>query len=134
MLRFSSCQAPIAEPFCKALAVFIGDTLSLPSEFVADIPWQERDRLLDRGEFHICWICGIPYVRKNEREKKSVELLAAPVLSHPRYCGKPVYYSDVVVHADSSFRSFEGLRGRTWAYNEPASHSGYNVTRYHLAK
>ena len=34
---------------------------------------------------------------------------------------------------DSSFRFFEDLRGRTWADNEPGSHSGYNLIRYHLA-
>jgi phosphonate transport system substrate-binding protein len=129
MLRFSSCQAPIAELFCEALAAFIGESLSIPSEFVGDIPWQERYRLLERGDIQVCWICGLPYVKKN-----NVDLLAAPVMSDPRYGGKPVYYSDVVVRADSSFRSFEDLRGVRWAYNEPGSHSGYNVTRYYLAK
>ena len=133
VLRFSSCQAPIAESFCEALTEFVGDKLSIRSEFVGDIPWQERERLLNRGDIHICWICGLPYVTKNN-EKKTIELLAAPVMSHPRYDGRPIYYSDVVVRADSSFRSFEDLRGKTWAYNEPGSHSGYNLTRYHLAK
>jgi phosphonate transport system substrate-binding protein len=134
MLRFSSCQAPIAEPFCKAVAVFIGERLSTPVEFVADIPWQEREQRLDRGDIHVCWICGLPYVRKNNAQTKSVELLVAPVMSHPRYGRKPVYYSDVIVAADSRLRSFEDLRGARWAYNEPGSHSGYNVTRYHLTK
>jgi phosphonate transport system substrate-binding protein len=38
----------------------------------------------------------------------------------------------VIVHVDSPFRSFLDLRGKTWAYNEPLSHSGYGITRYHL--
>ena len=129
MLRFSSCQAPIADPFCRALAGFVGEKLSIPSEFIGGIPLQERERSLDRGDIHVCWICGLPYIRKN-----NVELLAAPVMRDPRYGGKPVYYSDVVVNADSDLRSFEDLRGKTWACNEPGSHSGYNLTRYHLAK
>jgi phosphonate transport system substrate-binding protein len=133
VLRFTSCHAEIAESFCKALTAFIGDRLAIPSEFVGDIPWQERERLLDRGDIHVGWICGLPYVRKNNSEKKNVELLAAPVMRHPRYGGRPVYYSDVVVHADSSIRFFEDLRGRTWAYNETGSHSGYNLIRCHLA-
>lgn len=133
MLRFSSCQADIAESFCRAISIFIGDRLSIPSEFVGDIPWEERERLLDRGDIHVCWICGLPYVRKNDAEEKAVELLAAPVMKHPRYDGKPVYFSDVVVRHDSSLQSFEDLRGSTWAYNEPGSHSGYNLVRYHLA-
>ena len=79
MLRFSSCQAPIAESFCKALTAYIGDKLSIPSEFIGDIPWQERERLLDLGDIQVCWICGLPYIRKNNIEGKRVELLAAPV-------------------------------------------------------
>jgi phosphonate transport system substrate-binding protein len=54
-------------------------------------------------------------------------------MAHQRYAGKPVYYSDVVVHADSGFQRFQDLRGVVWAYNEPGSHSGHNLVRYHLA-
>jgi hypothetical protein len=58
--------------------------------------------------------------------------VAAPVLQGARYGGLPIYFSDVIVHADSGISSFSELRGRTWAYNEPLSQSGYGVTRYHL--
>src|SRR5262245_144382 len=134
VLRFSSCQAPIAEPFCAALASAIGAKLGIGSEFVGGISWQERDRLLDRGEIHVCWICGLPYVRKRDNgQQHAVELVAAPVGSHVRYGDQPIYYSDVLVHAESGLRTFAQLRGRTWAYNEPGSHSGHNITRYQLA-
>lgn len=136
MLRFSSCQAEIAESFCAELAAFIGDKLAIQSEFIGDIPWQEMERLLLCGDIHVNWVCGLAYVRKRNPLKKAIptiELLAAPVRSHPRYGGRPDYYSDVVVHADSSLQSFEDLSGKTWGFNEPASHSGYNIMRYHLA-
>jgi phosphonate transport system substrate-binding protein len=54
------------------------------------------------------------------------------VLQGERYGGRPVYFSDVIVHRDSPIRSFLDLRGHSWAYNEPLSHSGYGITRYHL--
>ena len=44
-----------------------------------------------------------------------------------------MYFSDVVVRRDSVYQSFRDLRGATWAYNEPRSHSGFNVVRAHLA-
>jgi phosphonate transport system substrate-binding protein len=132
MLRFTSCQAEIAESFCRVLSAFIGKRLGVPAEFVGDIPWQERERLLDLGEIHVSWICGLPYVKKSIREGP-IKLLATPVMSLPRYAGLPIYYSDIVVHAESSLRSFSDLRGAVWAYNEPGSHSGYNLVRYHLA-
>jgi phosphonate transport system substrate-binding protein len=51
-----------------------------------------------------------------------------------RYGGRPIYFSDVIVHRDSPFRSFADLRGRSWAFNEPLSWSGYGITRYHLVR
>ena len=132
MLRFSSCQADVAESFCKALTAYMGQRLGLVTEFVGDIPWQERELLLDQGQIDVAWICGLPYVRKNAGANNSIDLLVAPVMQHARYANKPVYYSDVIVHADSHFRSFEDLKGASWAYNESGSHSGYNLVRYHL--
>jgi phosphonate transport system substrate-binding protein len=63
-----------------------------------------------------------------------LELLAAPVARGERYQGRPVYFSDVVVRRERLFGSFEDLRGASWAYNEPRSHSGFNVVRAHLAQ
>jgi phosphonate transport system substrate-binding protein len=63
-----------------------------------------------------------------------VEPLAAPVLAGARYASRPVYYSDVIVRRDSPIGSLEDLRGRSWAYNEPASHSGHTVTLYSLVR
>jgi len=54
-------------------------------------------------------------------------------MKHRRYGARAIYYADVLVHAGSRFRTFEDLRGATWAYNEPESHSGYGLTRYQLA-
>src|SRR5215471_3985537 len=133
VLRFSSCHAEITEPFCAELVNFIRAEFGLPCEFVNDISWQERERLLLLGEIHVCWICGLAYVRESDRNDKLIELLVAPVMVHPRHHAKPVYYSDVIVRTDINFHSFEDLCGCTWAYNERGSHSGFNIVRYHLA-
>ena len=61
-----------------------------------------------------------------------VEPVAAPVLQGERYHGQPVYFSDVIVHRDSPYHRFVDLRGASWAYNDPDSHSGYNITRFTL--
>jgi phosphonate transport system substrate-binding protein len=45
-----------------------------------------------------------------------------------------VYFSDVVVRADSPACALTDLRGASWAYNERTSHSGYAVTRFALAQ
>jgi phosphonate transport system substrate-binding protein len=71
-------------------------------------------------------------VLASRRRSAAYEPIAAPVLQGERYEGRPVYFSDVIVGADSDARSFADLRGRSFAYNEPSSHSGYGVVRYKL--
>jgi phosphonate transport system substrate-binding protein len=56
----------------------------------------------------------------------------APVLAGERYGGRPIYFSDVIVRAEDPARSFADLRGRSWAYNERASQSGYGIVRHTL--
>ena len=77
-------------------------------------------------------MCSLPYVDYERRGISPAVPIAAPVLQGERYGGRPVYFSDVIVHRDSPFQSFLDLRGHSWAYNEPLSHSGYGITRYHL--
>jgi phosphonate transport system substrate-binding protein len=128
ILRFTSIQAPNADQTCAAVVRYVAGRLGVPAEFVENAPWQERARLLARGDVQVGWVCGLPYVRETAWLP-----LAAPVMAGQRYGGRPVYFSDVTVRADSPYRSFSDLRGCRWAYNEPGSHSGYGVVRYHLA-
>lgn len=133
-IKVTSIQSPNADNTCREITRYLGDRLGLAAEFVADIPWQEREALLDAGQVHLGWICGLPYVWKAAKTPPQVELAAAPVMLHSRYGQRPVYFSDVVVRRDSRYRSFADLRGAVWGYNEPHSQSGYNVVRYHLAR
>lgn len=133
-LRFTSCQAPIAEEFCAGVARFVGDHLGIAVEFVDGIPWQERLSEFDAGRIHVCWMCGLPYVWRADRPHPALDLLAALVPAGARYAGRAVYFADVVVRHDSPWSSFAELEGRTWAYNEETSHSGYNATRHRLAQ
>lgn len=131
-LRMASCMAPNADDTCRAITRYLGRKLGLRAEFVDDISWRERERQFDAGEIQLCWLCGLPYARKADRPAPEIELLATPVMAAARYGGQPVYFSDVVVRQRSRFGSFNDLRGASWAYNEPDSHSGYNVVRHHL--
>jgi phosphonate transport system substrate-binding protein len=131
-LRMASCMAPNADSMCRALAAYVADRLALPVELVESVDWPERERMLDAGEIDLCWICGLPYVEKADRGER-LALCVAPVMRSARYGGLPVYLSDVVVHVDSAHGCFSDLEGETVGYNEPRSHSGYNILCYHLA-
>ena len=132
-LTLTSLQAANADPSIAAIADYLARSLGLPVTF-ADAPrWQDREVLFDRGEAQIAWLCGLVYVEKREAGAP-IDLLAAPVMDGSHYAGRPVYFSDVVVRVESPLRVFTDLRGASWAYNNLGSHSGYNITRYHLAK
>jgi phosphonate transport system substrate-binding protein len=133
-LKLSSFMAENSEDFCRAIAEYLQRRLNVPTEYVSGIPWQEREALFDGGEIQVLWLCGLPYVHKADLPDSGMELLAVPVPAGARYHNRPQYFSDVVVRRDSDFRSFNDLRGASWAYNEPRSHSGFNVVRAYLAE
>jgi len=72
-------------------------------------------------------------VRKAQLSDFGIELLAVPIPLGSRYRAEPIYFSDVVVRRNSRFRVFHDLRGSSWAYNEPLSHSGFNAVRAYLS-
>jgi phosphonate transport system substrate-binding protein len=132
-LIITSCLAENTHDAGRAVASYLNQRLDLSAEFVADIPWQERERLLDAGGIHLGWICGLLYVWKADQPDPHLELLAAPVMPDPRYQDRPVYYSDIVVGRDSPYNSFADLQGTCWVYNERGSYSGYFVVCHRLA-
>ena len=131
-LKLSSCMGNHTDSFCSAVTACLEAELSFPTEYVNNISWQEREHLFDLEFIQICWMCGWPYVIKADRPGAKVELLVVPVPSGKRYAGRPIYFSDVVVRRASPYRTFSDLQGSRWAYNEPRSHSGYNLVRYYL--
>ncbi len=129
-LRFGTFLAPIILPVYRAVADAVGRRLGIATELVVETDYEAC--VQDRDE--VCFVCSLPYVEYERRGMAPAVPIAAPVLSGERYGGRPVYFSDVIVHRDSPFRSFLDLRGRSWAYNEPWSHSGYGITRYRLVR
>jgi phosphonate transport system substrate-binding protein len=106
----------------------VGRQLGIATELVVETSYESCTK--DKNE--VCFVCSLPYVTFERQGLDLAVPVAAPVLEGARYQGRPIYFSDVIVHRDSPFRSFLDLRGRSWAYNEPLSHSGYGITRYHL--
>src|SRR5919106_190546 len=106
----------------------VGRRLGFPTELVVETSYESCERDLNE----VCFLCSLPYVTLERRGLDLAVPVAAPVLQGERYGGRPIYFSDVIVHRDSPFLTFLDLRGRSWAYNEPLSWSGYGITRYHL--
>jgi phosphonate transport system substrate-binding protein len=127
-LVFANFLAPNMTPVYAAVAARVGRTLGMPAELIEG---RDFDQLRD-GSVDLAFLCGLPYVRLCSERPGMLHPLAAPVLDEPRYADRPVYFSDVIVRADSPAGSFGDLRGRSWAYNDPDSLSGCLLVRYHL--
>jgi phosphonate transport system substrate-binding protein len=127
-LRVFTFLAPNMRPVYAFLARRMGEWLGRPVRLEVGESYDQLE------EADVAFVCGLAYVERADEGPAAVEPVAAPLLQGKRYGGRPVYYSDVIVRRDSSHRSFADLRGRSWAYNEPHSHSGFGVTRYRLAE
>lgn len=87
---------------------------------------------LAAGREDLAFVCGLPYVGFADAGADLVAL-ATVVYAGSRYAGRPVYFSELVVHADSPYRCFTDLAGALLAVNEPPSQSGLRVVRDRLA-
>ena len=119
MLKPTLLAATYLAPCNRPLYEFVAEACGA-SELIAGSDWRE----LGTGRFDIAFVCSPPVIWLGG----AVEPVAAPILTHSRLAGKPLYYSDVIVNRDSQYQSFEDLRGARWAINEPSSWSGYWVT------
>ncbi len=114
-LRFGTFLAPNMLPVYQAIADEVGARLGLSTELVVETDYENcRNDIKD-----ICFVCSLPYVTFERQGITPAVPIAAPVLEDDRYEGRPIYFSDVIVHRDSGLRTFADLRGRSWAYNEP---------------
>jgi ABC-type phosphate/phosphonate transport system substrate-binding protein len=103
----------------------------------ADLPWDVIDHdppaplnaLWAREDLGLAMMCGLPYARRASRPV----LVAAPIPSPARYGGRPVYFSDIVVRTDASYRRLEDTFGGTVGYTLADSMSGGVAFRDHLA-
>ena len=129
-LSFATYLSPNALPFYEFVTDEVGRRLGVETSLIVGDDYERCERDVD----DVCFVCSLPYVTFVRRGTVGVEPIAAPVLAGERYEGRPIYFSDVIVRRDSDLRSFEDLRGRSWSYNEPLSHSGYGITRYHLVR
>ncbi|SRR5579883_3482129 len=127
-LRFATFLAPNMFPVYAFIARYMQERLGLPTELIVGSSYE---RLSEQAD--VSFLCGLAYVELR-RLGEPIEPLAAPLLRGSRYGGRPIYFSDVIVRRDSPFRSFADLRGCSWAFNEPYSHSGPGITCYRLVE
>ena len=119
-------------PQAKAAWTRIFDWVSREAEvpleiidYAAPAPLED---LWARDDMGCVFMCGWPYAMAD----RPPVLLAAPVPSPERYGDQPVYFTDLVVRADSDYETLEDTFGGRVAWTVEHSHSGFNALRHHL--
>lgn len=131
MIRFTSCQAANADTGFANLVTLIGKKMDIRTETLQLSSWEKREQLFLAGAVDIAWVCGWQYVLWHE-QNKPFSPLVAPVALGTRYQNRPIYYSDLIVRADSNTHSFADLDNPVWAINEFMSWSGFRVAQHYL--
>lgn len=131
--RFVSLQAANAAPFWRAVATWLGEATKRPIAVEAEGHWTDWRDGIEAGEVDLATACGTYYTAWADHRPPLASLVAAPVMADPRYGGRPVYFSEVLVRADAPFETLADLMGARWAFNEPNSFSGHLVIRHELA-
>ena len=93
-LRVGTFLAPDMLPVYQAITDAIGARLGMSTELVVETDYENcRNDVND-----VCFVCSLPYVMFEREGVSPAEPVAAPVLAGARYGGKPIYFSDVIVH------------------------------------
>lgn len=136
-IRFALTAAFISEAglgVYEKLLRYLEKKTGYPCELLTGLSYEEASRKLASGEAEVGFVCGLPYVLSQEQPNPPVRLMAAPIPAGPFYRKKPIYYSDIIVRADSPYQRVEDLKGCTWAYNNELSNSGYNLPRAYFIR
>ena len=105
---------------------YIGEKTGRHVEFVDRDGYAEINKLVQEQGVSMAFVCGGPYV--DGHRQFGMELLAAP-----QAYGGTVYYSYIIVPADSPISRLEMLRGKTFAFTDPMSNTGALVPTFLVA-
>lgn len=105
----------------------IGERVGRDVVFVQKETYAEVNEMLKYKELDMAFVCSGPYV--SGKEEFGMEIVAVPVCH-----GEKVYYSYFITSKKNGVKSFDDLRGKTFAFTDPLSNTGFMVPSYYLAK
>ena len=109
----------------EELVSYFGQVLNQPVEIVQRGTYAEINDLVRSRYVDFAFVCSLAYVIGHD--EFGMELLVVPEVD-----GESVYYSYLVVPADSEAKSLMDLRGKSFAFTDPLSNSGRLAPTYRL--
>jgi phosphonate transport system substrate-binding protein len=131
-LSLVSYLAPNMFGFYEAVSTYLSGVLGVKTHLVQSEYDSLEDPMMLQDRLDIAFICGLPFARRHRVVPNQLQALVAPVMQASRYDNRPIYFSDIIVQAESNLKCFDDLKGKTWCYNDLGSNSGYNLVRQRL--
>ncbi len=105
------------------LARYLSKKLDRPVELVQRRTYAEVNDLVAQDAVDLAFVCTSAYVAGHD--SFGMALLAAPEVDHQQ-----IYFSMLIVPADSVAQSMADLQGKVFAFTDPISHSGRAYPTY----
>lgn len=113
----------IYNKFIKYLEIELGR----PVEIIQKQTYSEVKDMFENGELDAGIVCA--YLAVIGTEEGIIENISMPIVD-----GKETFTSYIITQKDSDIVEFDDLQGRSFAFSDPLSHSGYFYTKYDLEK
>ena len=111
----------------KPLAEHLARRLGRPVELRTVDTWEGLAKSLANGETDIGLLGPWGYVLANNAS-------GAQAVSTILYDGKPEYFAIIVTHPDSGIKTLADLKGKSFAFGDKGSTSGYLIPLHHFMK
>ncbi|WP_418316889.1 phosphate/phosphite/phosphonate ABC transporter substrate-binding protein [Piscinibacter sakaiensis] len=109
----------------RPLAAYLAERLGRPVQLRTVDSWEGLAKSLANGETDMALMGPWGYVLANHAA-------GAQVVSTILYQGKPEYVAIIVTHPTSGIRSVADLKGKTFAFGDKGSTSGYLIPLHHF--
>jgi phosphonate transport system substrate-binding protein len=109
----------------RPLAAYLGAKLGRAVELKTVDTWEGLAKSLANGETDMALMGPWGYVLANHEA-------GAQVVSTILYDGKPEYFAIIVTHPDSGIKTPADLKGRTFAFGDKGSTSGYLIPLHYF--
>ena len=104
--------------YYQDLMAYLSEKMGYDIQFRQRKTYKEVNDMLRDNKLDFAFICSGAYVEA--LRQFPLEILVVPVMN-----GEPFYHSYIIVHKDSEINSVSQLRGKSFAFTDPLSNSGY---------
>jgi phosphonate transport system permease protein len=118
-------NAQALQQSADALARALSERIQLPVRAFVTLDYTSLVEAMRAGQVHLGWLTPAPLILAER-------LFDAQVVLTQVRRGSPSYYAAIVVREDSPVRTVEQLEGRTIAWVDPQSTSGFVIPRFLL--